>query len=171
MSAATAREWADAYLAQARADLEGARVLSGTSPSVFAMVLQMVFEKLAKAALLRSGAVNVAWAQGTHAAASRMVLVMLRERARIAPLGGSPTWQHVLSIVITLEQAHPQVAARLSPGSPQLEYPWVAVDGTVQWPARHLAIAASLGSPQNNLGARVLRFATLLAERFDHIFP
>ena len=168
---ATVREWADAYLAQARADLEGAWALGGTAPSVFAMLLQMVFEKLAKAALLRSGAVTVAWAQGTHAAASRMVMVMLRERGRIAPLGGPQAWQHVLSVVARLENAHPQVAARLGPGSPQLEYPWEAVGGAIQWPARDLAVAASLGTPRNNLGAHVLRFASLLAERFDQIFP
>ena len=168
---ATVREWADAYLAQARADLEGASSLSGAAPSVFAMLLQMAFEKLAKAALLRSGAVTVAWAQGTHAAASRMVMVMLRERGRIAPLGGPHAWQHVLSVVGTLENSQPQVAARLAPGSPQLEYPWETVGGAIQWPARDLAIATSLGNPRNNLGAHVLRFASLLVERFDQIFP
>lgn len=168
---ATERQWADAYLAQARADLAGARALSGLAPSVFAMLLQMVFEKLAKAALLRSLAVTVGWAQGTHAAASRMVLVMRRERGRIAPLGGTAAWGHVLNVVMALENAQPQVARALSPGCPQLEYPWETLAGVIQWPAQHLAIAESLGTPSSRLGPLVLRFAALLAERFDQIFP
>ena len=67
---ATMRDWADAYLAQAREDLEGARLVGGAAGSVFAMLLQMVFEKLAKAALLRSSTVTVQWARRTHAANS-----------------------------------------------------------------------------------------------------
>jgi hypothetical protein len=44
-------------LEQARADLAGARAIGGASPSTLAMVIQMVFEKVAKAALLRQNAV------------------------------------------------------------------------------------------------------------------
>jgi hypothetical protein len=44
---ATPRDWADGYLAQARADLDGARLVDASVPSVFAMLLQMTFEKLA----------------------------------------------------------------------------------------------------------------------------
>jgi hypothetical protein len=69
---ATPREWADAFLAQARVDLEAARLVEAV-PSVFAMVLQMTFEKLAKAALLRSGATALSTATTTHRAASRMI--------------------------------------------------------------------------------------------------
>jgi hypothetical protein len=56
---ATLREWADAYLAQAKSDLEGARALSAAAPSTLAMLVQMVFEKFAKAALLRQHAVTI----------------------------------------------------------------------------------------------------------------
>jgi hypothetical protein len=164
---ATSRDWADAYLAQARADLEAVHLLGGRAPSVTAMLLQMVFEKFAKAALLRSSAVSLEWARTTHAAASRMLLVMQRQRGLLAPMGGPQVWQDVLSTVVSLERAHPQLAQ----GGPQLEYPWETPAGAIQWPARDLAIAAALGSPQRNLGTRVMRFAALLAERFDQIFP
>ena len=59
----TERDWAGGFLAQARADLEAARVLitqnaiTASGASVFSMLLQMAFEKFVKAALLRSGAI------------------------------------------------------------------------------------------------------------------
>jgi len=77
---ATDREWANAYRAQAAADLEAARLLQGSAPSVLAMLLQMVLEKLAKAALLRSGAMTFKNAARSHVAASRMILVLKRNQ-------------------------------------------------------------------------------------------
>ena len=55
---ASERDWAEGFLVQARADLEAARILitqnfiTVARASVFAMLLQMAFEKFAKAALL-----------------------------------------------------------------------------------------------------------------------
>jgi hypothetical protein len=164
---ATPREWADGYLAQARADLDGASIVDAAVPSVLAMLLQMTFEKLAKAALLRSGAVDVAWASRTHRAASHMLRALRLQRGLMAPLGGPLVWQDVLWAVDALEQVHPSVAQ----GGPQLEYPWEQTNGTIAWPARDLAIARALGNPKSNLGARVLQFAATLVERFDRIFP
>jgi len=164
---ASVRDWADAYLAQARADLEGAKSLGGAAPSVFAMLLQMVFEKLAKAALLRSGSVTLSWALGTHGAASRMLQAMRRQRGLLDPMGGAQAWEDVLWVIDTLEKAHPQIAR----DGPQLEYPWESAAGDVQWPARDLGIAGALGNSSSNLATRVLRFAILLGKRFDQIFP
>jgi hypothetical protein len=153
---ATERDWADAYLAQARSDLAGARLAGTGEPSVFAMLMQMVFEKFAKAALLRSGAVTLASAKTSHKAASRMV----------APMGGPHVWHAAFEVVEALERAHPSVAR----GAPQLEYPWEAADGGVRWPARDLAIAARLGNPRSNLAAHVAEFALKLDRHFDLIF-
>lgn len=136
-------------------------------PSVFAMLLQMAFEKLAKAALLRSGAVDVGWASGTHRAASHMLRALRLQRGLMAPIGGPLVWQDVLWAVETLEQVHPALAQ----GGPHLEYPWEQPNGAIAWPARDLAIARSLGNPKSNLAGRVLQFASALAERFDRIFP
>jgi len=165
---ATDREWADAYLAQARADLEGGDAIGGIEPSTFAMLLQMVFEKLAKAALVRQGAVSLAWARGNHAAASRMVKAMRLQQGLLAPMGSTKNWHDVLWAIEALDQAHPQIAAN---GRPQLEYPWESRSGAIRWPARDLPIAATFGNPGSNLGARVLRFARLLSRQLDPIFP
>lgn len=164
---ATVRAWADAYLAQARADLEGARRVGADEPSVFAMLMQMVFEKFAKAALLRSGAVTLGWAESTHRAASIMLRAMVLQRGVMDPMGGPNVWHDVLWAVEALERAHPSLAQ----GGPQLEYPWLSVAGIVQWPSRDLAIAASMGNADSNLATRVMQFASLLGQRFDRIFP
>lgn len=86
------RDWALGFLEQARADLAAARVLGShhalttEQASVFAMLLQMAFEKFAKAALLRSGAITYAAARSSHKAASTMIAAMRRQKALIAPI-------------------------------------------------------------------------------------
>jgi hypothetical protein len=147
--------------------LPGARVVTTTAPSVFAMLMQMAFEKFAKAALLRAGAVTLQHAQSTHRAASQMVKIMRLQRRFLAPLGGPNVWLDVLWAVEALEGVHPTLAQ----GGPQLEYPWVTSADVVQWPAQHLPIAASFGNPRNNLAARVIAFASNLDAHFDDIFP
>lgn len=85
------------------------------------------------AALLRSNAVTLAFARSHHGAASRMLLVMRRERKLLMPLGGTKVWEDVLWAVSALEKAHPQIAPD---EGPQLEYPWEDVRSNIQWPAR-----------------------------------
>jgi len=160
-------DWADAYLAQARADLAGARAMGGASPSTFAMVIQMVFEKYAKAALLRQNAVALDWAKTSHGSASRMLLVLRRQRGILDSLGGPKVWEDVLSTIYSLERAHPALALQVGP---QLEYPWEDIHGVVRCPAKDLAIAKSMGNPSNMLGPRVLRFAEQLGHHFDSMF-
>jgi hypothetical protein len=58
------REWAAGYLAQARVELAAAR--EPLDPSVRAMLLQMVFQKIAKAALLKNGQLTIVQAQRNH---------------------------------------------------------------------------------------------------------
>jgi hypothetical protein len=161
------REWAEGYLEQARADLAAARVLGGREPSAFAMLLQMCFEKLAKAALLRKGSVDVAWARSNHRAAGLMVKTMRLQRTLLSPLGGITVWEDALRVVEALENAHPSVAT----DGPHLEYPWANTDGRVSWPAKDLSIAQRLANPKSNLAPRVLSFASQLSDKFDQIFP
>lgn len=168
---ATARDWADAFRAQAAEDLRAAKALEGRAPSVLAMLLQMVFEKLGKAALLRSGQIALRQARRSHAAASRMLAVLKRDKARRSILGaGNPyAFKDVLPMVRALERAHPQLA---EPGQPQLEYPWEAGPGAeIRWPARDLALARQLGGPRSLIGARLLKLASQLEQRFDQVFP
>ena len=144
-------------------------------PSVFAMLAQMAFEKFGKAALLRSGAVTLDWAQRSHAASSRMVRAMRLQRGLLAPIGGSLQWNHVLGVVEELERAHPQLVQGIAPATaastPKLEYPWETSAGEVHWPEAHLRIARRLADATSRLCADVLRFARLLDQRFDQIFP
>lgn len=165
---ATGREWADAYLAQSREDLAAARAVGSAAPSTAAMVWQMVFEKMAKAALLRQRSISLEAARTTHKAASRMLHAIRIQRNVARALGGTKAWEDVLWLIEALERAHPQLA---QPGTPQLEYPWEHSDGTIRWPARDLHVAKSLGRARNNLGPRVERFATLLERSFHGMFP
>ncbi len=166
---ASEREWAEAFLAQARADLAGAACITTEQPSVFAMLMQMAFEKLAKAALLRSGAVNLQTATTSHRAASLMVRTMRLERRRMSAMGGPLVWNDAFEIVEALERAHPSLAQ--VHGGPQLEYPWLTTAGAVAWPAQHLPVVWKLGDPKSAAAARVLRFAQQLDRSFDQVFP
>jgi len=138
------------------------------SPSTLAMLIQMVFEKLAKAALLRQGAAPLDTVRRSHRAASRLLLALRRQRRLFALLGGAKVWEDVLWVVGELEDAHPQLAPQ---HAPQLEYPWEDVDGAIQWPARDLQVARALGDSKRGLAPRVLRFAELMEQQFDTMFP
>jgi hypothetical protein len=167
---ATTHDWANAFLAQAKADLAAAEAVSasGAASSPLAMLLQMVFEKLTKAALLRTGSAALEHVTTTHASARRVLLLLRREQRRFAPLGGPQAWQDVLWMIEELERAHPQLAGSTSA---KLEYPWETVAGAIQWPERDLPAAQRLGDHRNPLKARVIRFARGFAVRFDEMFP
>jgi hypothetical protein len=165
---ATDRDWALGYLEQARADLRGMTAMGSVSPSTLAMLCQMVFEKLAKAALLRQGAAPIDTVRRSHRAASRLLLVLRRQRGLFALLGGAKIWEDVLWIVEALEASHPQLAAE---HAPQLEYPWEDVHGAIRWPARDLQVARALGDSRRGLAARVFKFAELMDRQFDVLFP
>ena len=96
------RDWSDPFLEQAREDLRAAWAVSaaGGSPSTLCMLIQMVFEKLAKAAYARSG-------QGvlkTHKAASHLFAMLLRHPTGKNLLTERP---NVQQFIIDLENAHP----------------------------------------------------------------
>ncbi len=167
--AATPSEWANAYLSQARVDLAAAALLAEhRGPrSVLAMLLQMVFEKLAKAALLRQGAVHVSWATTSHAAARGLVRALRVQRPLLQPIGGREAWRSALDLVDELERAHPQLAAD---GAPRLEYPWEDSSSLVRWPEQHLPLLRHL-EPTSTRGAQLLKFARMLEQRFDQVFP
>ncbi len=132
------------------------------------MLCQMVFEKLAKAALLRQGAAPLDTVRRSHRAASRLLLVLRRQRGLFALLGGAKVWEDVLWVLSALEDAHPQLAPD---HAPQLEYPWEDVHGTIKWPARDLQVARALGDAKRGLAPRVFRFAELMDQQFDAMFP
>ena len=171
----TERDWAEGFLAHARADLEAARVLitqnaiTASGASVFSMLLQMAFEKFAKAALLRSGAIAYRGAKSSHKGASTMVAAMRLQKNLIAPIGGPHAWTAAFEVIEALERAQPSLAK--AHGGPQLEYPWASVAGPVLWPAKDLPIANRLSNPNSRLVFHVLDFAERLNREFDAIFP
>jgi hypothetical protein len=110
------RLWSDALLAQARDDLRAAEVVAETKapPSVLAMLLQMVFEKLAKAALARTDRPCFIANRTSHAAASKLVSTI---KSHSEYLDLRYAWKDVLPMVQALERAHPAIAK----GGPHLE--------------------------------------------------
>lgn len=163
------RDWSDPFLEQAREDLRGAWAVHGerraNCPSTLAMLLQMVFEKLAKAAFARSGQEL----PRSHGVASRLFLLLLRH----------PAAQQILQVTADVEQfvcelecAHPAVAGRCNPPAPQLEYPWADPDtGQVYYPARDLHLARRIQDPKDLIAARCLTFASALAKELPHMIP
>lgn len=160
------RAWSDALLAQAKDDLLAVEMIAGNekSPaSVVAMLLQMVFEKLAKAALARTDTPCFIANRTSHVAASRLVNAIKNHNDYLQL---RYQWKDVLPMVQALERAHPAV----SKSGPHLEYPWEHGDA-MGLPATHLAIVRQLADPLDPKGARLLRFARELANRFDELFP
>jgi hypothetical protein len=165
---ASQRDWATGYYMQALADMRAARILQGQEPSVLAMLLQMVLEKIAKAALLRGGQLTIDRAKGSHSAASTLVHLIGNNSRLCKRLGLVPaTVRKLLAPVVDqLERSHPS----LSPEGPYLEYPWEAPSGEIQWPAEHLGVARRF-RPKSVEGQRLFDLAERLCARFDQAFP
>ena len=164
------REWADAFVAQASEDLVAAQAAYDAGAfSTFCMLMQMVFEKLAKAAFARKGE-PVAH---RHQIAARLVAILRRTPGAAGILiGGGRT----LAAVEELESAHPSVVsdAIKRQGAlqyPQLEYPWLSTTGTIEWPAKHLPIARRVGDPSDRIAANLLKSARAFVKNFHGLFP
>lgn len=162
----TPRNWSDPFLEQAREDLRAAWAVADTSSaSTLCMLLQMVFEKLAKAAYARSG--NVV--PRTHQAASHLFALLERHPAGLSILRASP---QVRQFVTELEAANPSVAARQPQPWPQLEYPWEDVSASVvRSPAQDLPLARRVGDPHDRIALDCLKFASALAKQLSVIVP
>lgn len=166
---ASREEWADAFLRQARVELEASR--AEVSESVRAMLLQMVCEKTAKSALLRSGQWTLEQAQTTHLGASHM-MQLLRSRRLREKLGvPEPLLREKLTpLVAELEALQPKVARdRGRTAGPWLEYPWEGPDG-VTTPSESLPDLKRYG-PRGAPTLRLLTdFAATLIARHSQIF-
>lgn len=167
---ADARDWADAFVAQASEDLVAAQAaFEAGAVSTFCMLIQMVFEKLAKAAFGRGGQSIVR----KHEVAARLMVVLRRTPSALSLIvGGEAT----LAAIRELEAAHPSVVAdamrRGEPQSPQLEYPWLSSrTGRVEWPAQHLPIARRAADPRDRVAASLLKSARGFVRNFDVVFP
>ena len=136
--------------------------------AVMAMLLQMVFEKIAKAALARSDFAAYQNVRMSHAAASRMVATIRRHaRQRHPPFVrfNDQRWRVALGVVIDLEKAHPAMAQ----SGPHLEYPWELSDRVAR-PGRDLAVVDRLASPRERIALDLIELAQGLIDTFDTLF-
>lgn len=163
---AVPRDWSGPFLEQAREDLLAAWALhDGPSPSTFCMLLQMVFEKLAKAAYARSGAA----VPHDHGVAMRLFGVLLRHPAGAKILQAGPS---VRAFVLQLEAAQPSIAKKMPQPCPQLEYPWEdPVRCTVHCPATDLPLVERIKNPRDRIALDCLKFASAVEKQLFTIVP
>lgn len=157
--------WSKAFISEAKDNLRAASLLAlnvSEAPSTFATLLQMTFEKLAKAYLLIESQGTVESIQTSHRAASDAFGYLRRhdedyEVLERLGLKNMRSWRAALQLISELERAHPSLAPQ---GSAQLEYPWEdPVSGEVRWPAAHLALLERLCDPNARLAQQLLHLA------------
>ena len=163
------RDWADPFLEQAREDLKAAWALVDANPcpapSTLCMLIQMVFEKLAKAAFARAGLV----VPKNHQVATRLFLMLTRHPSGKAILTVYP---NVEQFITDLENAHPAVAGKQIPPWPQLEYPWEdTATGIIQYPAQHLYLVRRVQDPKDRITLDCLKFASAMEKQLTSIIP
>lgn len=157
----TPQEWTDALLRQAKLDLRAAASLQEHElASVRAMLLQMAFEKIAKAHLAKTNWPSFENLRHSHAVASRLA-VTLRSTAkdflREAKYRGK-TGKEALSTMVELTKAHPA----LEKDGPHLEYPWSRPDGLHH--PDEVRIVTELSDPHSIRNLHLLKFAQALLE-------
>ena len=128
------------------------------------MLLQMVFEKLAKAAFARAGSPFPT----KHEACGYLFKVLRRSPVGLKALTGMTGAE---AFVVQLELAQPAVVKKSGRNSPQLEYPWEDETGTVRTPELDLSLARRGRDPKNLIGLRCLQLASALEKELWSIIP
>jgi hypothetical protein len=160
-----ADEWAAELLDAARHDLRAAKVLAANTDNhaaTVAMLLQMVFEKLAKAYLARTDWPAFIKHRRSHAAATRFTQFLKLNNKRLLPIGLRSS--NVLAWVEALTRAHPAIAKN----GPHLEYPWEQGERVCS-PSRDLLIVTELGDARSLALPHLLRFASYFIQNFETI--
>jgi hypothetical protein len=163
------RDWSDAFRAQAANDLRAVEVLLAAPEdhdedrpwSTVAMLFQMVFEKIAKAALALTDRGAFEASMGAHASASRFIKVIGNNGQYT---GLRKEGKELFRWVRELERAHPA----LSKSGGHLEYPWEEGE-TVKRPSQ-LWLVTELGDPTKLLAPKLAKFARKLLNDFDRLF-
>jgi hypothetical protein len=160
------RDWALPFLEQARADLAVAWAIpANTRGSTFCMLLQMVFEKIAKAGFARSGQVVAR----SHQVAARFFPVLQRRPGGVKLLRENGAAQQ---FVLQLEAAQPSIARAQPHPGPQLEYPWDDPTlGSVCWPEADLPLVRRVRDPRDRIALDCLRFAGALEKELFTLIP
>src|SRR5260221_4152215 len=135
--------WRNAFLAEARSDFEAAGVLAERAghSSQATMLLQMAWEKLAKAALVMSDSWDPS--RRSHKVAAKFASV-LRKALRVKEVFGLPSTPSLIARLLWL-QNELEALEGLNPAlafGENTEYPWGARDAegqlAVRWPVAHL---------------------------------
>ena len=166
---ASNRKWAAAYLRQAQEDFNAAKseILQIEAPSVFCMLIQMVFEKIAKAALLSTGDVKIGNVRTDHKILKKFSIILNNYKRSLPPLH-KDNWKEILNVAVELERLQPSQAGK---NKPCLEYPWEDEETqSVKCPADDLPIVNRITSSRDNVAPRLIKFAGHLIEHFDKIF-
>ena len=151
-----------AFLLQAAEDLRASQIVGYdivSAPSTFYMLLQMVFEKLAKA--------HKYWSHRQlpqrpgHEIADRYFSKVFDVLIRMKPTKRK-YYGSLLQLIKELEAAQPSVAQKCLPSMPMLEYPWENKQGEICYPARDLPLVQKLRSNGNNARSAwiALKFAS-----------
>jgi hypothetical protein len=170
MAPPPARAWSEPFFNQAREDLRAAWIIANSAgsdtqvpASTLCMVLQMVFEKIAKGAEFRAGNTP----GNSHKIVDRLFLLLARHR-----LGREIVikYSRTSSFVRELEAAQPAIAKSIA-GTPQLEYPWDDQAGGVRWAGADLALVKRITDPKDRVGVEALRMAEALIKVIPDIIP
>lgn len=151
-----------AFLLQAKEDLHATRMVGYdiiSAPSTFYMLLQMVFEKLAKA--------HRYWNYGQlpakvgHEIADQYFSKVFEVLIRMKP-SKRKYYRLLRDLIKELEAAQPSVAKKSAPATPILEYPWEDRQKNICFPARDLPLVQKIKSNGNHAltAWAALKFAT-----------
>lgn len=155
----SAEEWSSALLDQAEIDLHVAELLEGHAElaPVLGMILQMSFEKIAKAHVAKSNWPAFRQVRRTHAVARKLARTLKRDPLLGGTLGARGLRSaSVLNWMVALTDAHPALAKE----GPHLEYPWEDSTG-VHLPAE-VPIVGELSDARSLAAPHLLRFARVL---------
>ena len=162
--------WANAYLEQARSDWETRDVVckNGCAACHELHYLQMASEKLAKAALLRSGTPLDRVAK-SHQAFARFLRVASRNSSLQQRLGfKAHQLQAYIHEVLPIADQIERLAPQLARGGPNAEYPWETSRKQVIAPVSHgFSIMHDLGQSQ---GRKLLRLVSIILCEFEGLF-
>lgn len=175
---ATSREWAEGFFDQAAEDLNAVQILlrEGGPASTSCMLLQMIFEKLFKAAALRAASDDTAQIRqicASHAAADR-VSSRLRHHPQLERMewlgqGNRHQFHLTLDWVKALEKLHPAFS-RDNPFPGCLEYPEEDPSGKL-WLPKEVALVQQFADPRKHLCPFLLSFAQEFQRNFNQLFP
>ncbi len=138
-----------AYLFQAQEDLRAAKMVGSeiaSAPSSFYMLLQMVFEKLAKAYMYRN--TNQLPKRFGNETADKHFSKIIDAMIRSNP-SKRKYYKYLIGLIKELEVAQPSIAKTISENTPRLEYPWEDKKHSLCYPARDLPLVKRFYADEN----------------------